>query len=170
MLDNTTAEAIATLLAAAMLITGAVFIVLPVLPGSLVIVGSLLLWGLLIGGTTGWVAAIIGILLTLIGWSMSLILTGRVMKKEDIPRAPILAALACGLVGLFLLPPLGLPIGFAAGLFFVEAMRRDWDWKGAGSASWETLKAVGAGMLLEIGLAGTAIGVFVVGSVIHFFL
>lgn len=38
MLDNTTAEAIATFLASGMLITGAIFIALPVLPGNLVII------------------------------------------------------------------------------------------------------------------------------------
>ena len=167
MLESAAAETVATLVTAAVLLVGLLSLVLPILPGSLVVIIGLLLWAVLVGGPVVWVVAGVGIALTLIGWSASTVLTGRVLHRERIPAGPILVALASALVGLVVLPPLGLFLGFAAGLFGAEYFRRSRDWRAAGSASLQALRAVGIGLLVEFFCAGTAVSLFVLGSVIH---
>ena len=167
MLESAAAETVATLVTGLVLLVGLISLVLPILPGSLVVIIGLLVWAVLVGGPVVWTAAGAGIVLTLIGWSASTVLTGRVLYRERIPRKPILIALVAALVGVIVLPPLGLFIGFAAGLFGAEYLRRDRDWRSAGAASLQALRAVGIGLLLEFFFAGTAVSLFVLGSVIH---
>ncbi|PRZ18200.1 DUF456 domain-containing protein [Nesterenkonia sandarakina] len=168
MLDSTTAEAITTVIAGLLLILGALGVVLPILPGSLLIIGTLIVWAVLIGGPVVWTAAILGTVLAVIGWGSSTILTGRSMHRQQIPRGPILIAVVAALVGLIAFPPLGLFIGFAVGLFGAEFVRRERDWRAAGTASLYALRAVGLGILLEFLLAGLAISAFLIGSLAYF--
>lgn len=168
MLESAAAEGLATALIGLALVLGVVGVILPVLPGSLIIILGLLTWGVLVGGPLVWTAAVIGVVLAICGWSASTVLTGRALHREGIPRGPILIAVVVALVGMILLPPLGLFIGFAAGLFGAEAVRRDYDVRAAGAASLKALRAMGLGILVEFALAGTAVSVFVLVAVIHF--
>ena len=168
MLDSTAAEAITTVIAGLLLVVGALGVVLPILPGSLLVIVTLIVWAVLLGGPVIWSAAILGVVLAVIGWGSSTILTGRSLHRQRIPRGPIMIAIGAGLVGLFMLPPLGLFIGFAAGLFGAEYVRRQRDGRAAGTASLYALRAVGLGILLEFLLAGLAISAFMIGALTYF--
>ncbi|MCH8564074.1 DUF456 domain-containing protein [Nesterenkonia sp. LB17] len=168
MLDSSAAEAITTVIAGLLLVIGALGVVLPILPGSLLIIITLIVWALLLGGPVVWTTAIIGVVLAVIGWGSSTVLTGRSLHRQQIPRGPIMIAVVTALVGLIVFPPLGLFIGFAAGLFGAEFVRRERDWLAAGTASLHALRAVGLGILLEFLLAGLAISAFLIGSLINF--
>lgn len=167
MLESTAAELTTTLLTALVLLVGVLSVILPVLPGSLIVMAALVVWAVLLGGPVVWAAAGVGVVIALVGWSASTLLTGRVLRREQIPGGPILAALQAGLVGLVVFPPLGLFLGFALGLFGAEYLRRDGDWRAAGSASLQALRAVGTGLLVEFFCAGTAVSLFILGAVIH---
>lgn len=168
MLDSILWEGIASGVALALLLLGAAGVVLPVLPGSLLIIVTLLVWAVLLGGPAAWTAAVVGAALTAVGWSASTVLTGRALHREQIPRGPVLVAVVAALAGMVLLPPLGLFIGFAVGLFAAEYRRRDHDWEAAGAASLRALRAMGIGILVEFCLAGVAVSCFVLGVVVHF--
>ncbi|WP_022873646.1 DUF456 domain-containing protein [Nesterenkonia alba] len=168
MLESTGAEALTTVIAGLILLLGAAGVILPVIPGSLVIILTLLIWAVLLGGPAAWTAAIIGVVLAGIGWSASTVLTGRALHREQIPRGPILVALAAALVGLVLLPPLGLFLGFAVGLFGAEYFRRDHQAGEAARASMVALRAMGLGIVIEFLLAGCAVSAFLIGTLIHF--
>jgi len=168
MLDSTAAEVLTTVIAGLLLVAGALGVVLPVLPGSLLIILTLPVWAFLLGGPTVWTVAVIGMILAIAGWSGSTVLTGRTLHRQQIPRGPILIAIAAAIVGLFALPPLGLFIGFAAGLFGAEFVRRDRDWRAAGTASLHALRSMGLGIVLEFLLAGLAISAFVIGALVYF--
>lgn len=168
MLDSTAAEVLTTVIAGLLLVAGALGVVLPVLPGSLLIILTLPVWAFLLGGPTVWIVAVIGMILAIAGWSGSTVLTGRTLHRQQIPRGPILIAIAAAIVGLFALPPLGLFIGFAVGLFGAEFVRRDRDWRAAGTASLHALRSMGLGIVLEFLLAGLAISAFVIGALVYF--
>ncbi len=168
MLDAPSAETITTAVAGLLLVLGALGVVLPILPGSLLIIITLIVWAVLLGGPVAWTAAILGVVLAVIGWGSSTVLTGRSLHRQQIPRGPIMIAIVTALIGLLVFPPLGLFIGFAAGLFGAEFVRRERDWRAAGAASLHALRAVGLGILLEFLLAGLAISSFLIGSLIHF--
>lgn len=142
-------------------------IIFPILPGSPVAIITMIAWAWILGSTASWATGVIAAALALLGWSAALVLTGRTMRRERIPNTPILIATVAAIVGFFVIPFFGIFVGFALGLFGAEYYRRR-DPAAAFRASIEALKAMGIGMLVEIGCIIVAIGVFGVGVLIHF--
>ncbi len=157
----------ATIIAGIVLLVSVAGTIVPILPGSLLTVATLLVWAIIMGSPVTWVAAIIGMIVAIIGWSSAAVLTGRTMKARQIPRGPILVGIVGAIIGMILLPVLGIFLGFALGLLGAEYVRLK-DLKKAGSSSWAALKAMGLGMLFEFAGVATATSIFVLGSVIYF--
>ena len=99
--------------------------VVPVLPGLPLIWAGALFYGLAWGwGTWGpWLFALMSVL-TLVGYSLSLLLTHLGAAKTGASWQALLASLALGTVGFFVIPVLGALVGAVAGLFLVEYHRR----------------------------------------------
>lgn len=132
-----------------MALVGLAGIVLPVIPaGSLLVGAGALTWAIWGDSPWGWIAFGIAVVLLVVGSLSSLLLTGRSLQRREIPKWPILVGVLFGLVGLFILPGFGLPIGFAVGLLLAEWMRVR-NLRTALSTSWHTLKALGLGILIE---------------------
>lgn len=160
-------EVIVTIIAAVLMLVAIAGIIFPIVPGSPIALFTMIAWAWILGTSASWSTGIIAAALTLVGMSASLVLTGRTMRRERIPNGPVLFALACAIVGLFLIPFVGLFIGFALGLFGAEYYRRR-DVQAALKSSIQALKSMGIGMLIELGCAITALGVFGLGVLIHF--
>lgn len=160
-------EILVTLIAALLMLVAIGGIIFPIVPGSPVVIITMIAWAWILGSTASWATGVIAAALALVGWSASLVLTGRTMRRERIPNGPILIAAAAAIIGFFIIPFFGLFIGFVLGLFGAEYSRRK-DPSAALRSSIETLKAMGVGMLIEIGCVIVAIGVFGVGVLIHF--
>ena len=103
---------------------GIVGIVVPVLPGTITIGISLLVWAIALQNTVGWVVFAIGMVFVAAGMLASLVLTGRRLKQRQVPNWSIMVAVLTGVVGMFVIPVVGLFIGFAAGLLLSEYTRR----------------------------------------------
>lgn len=147
---------IAGTLAFVLALVGVVGIIVPVLPGSFTILVGLLVWGIWGDSTHAVVVAVLGGALVLAGMTASTVLTKRNLDRKQIPNWPVVVALVGGVVGSFVLPGLGLPIGFVVTLLVCELVRVK-DARLAASTSWTAVKSVGLGMLLELGLALLAI-------------
>ena len=165
-MDTTTLEAVTTGAAALLLIVGVMGTIFPILPGSLLTIGTLLVWAWVLGSTASWTAGLIGIALAVVGMSASAILTGRKMRREQIPRGPVIIGVIVGVVGMFIVPVVGLFLGFALGLLLAEYARRK-DLSAAWRSSVEAMKSMGFGMLLECACASLATFAFVVGAIVH---
>ena len=109
----------------------------------------------------GWIAFGVIAVLLIIGAASSWLLTGRSLQKHAVPKWPITVGLLLGVVGMFVLPGFGLPIGFAVGLLLAEWYRMR-DLRKALSTSLQTLKALGLGILVELGCAMLAVAVLAV--------
>jgi uncharacterized protein len=160
-------DILATVIAGILLVVAAVGVVYPVVPGSPIAIVTLLVWAWVVGGWAAWVAAVVGALLCAAGWSASAVLTGRKLKELEVPKWSILVAALAGLVGMFLIPVVGIFVGFAVGLLVSEAIRH----RDAGRAlhySLQTLKAMGAGVLVEFALLCGAAAAWSVGVIVHF--
>ncbi len=156
-------QAIVTILCGLAILVGVAGTIIPVLPGSIVIGLSLLAWALWGGaGTTGWVVFGVGLVFVLAGMASSAVLTGRKLKQHNIPSRSVLAGLVLGVVGMLIIPVLGLVIGFASGLLASE-LHRTRTFRGAVASSWAALKATGLGMIVEFGLACLAASTWVIG-------
>ena len=154
-----TAEIIATLVTAVLLAVGCLGIVVPVLPGSILVVVGLVVWALTVQAAEGWVVLVLGSVLAIAGMSASAVLTGTRLKRRQIPNRSLLYAAVGAVVGLF--------VGFAAGLLLTETARQR-DFRTALASSGAALKALGLGIVVEFGCALAASTVFVVGAVVLF--
>lgn len=161
------AQIIYTVIAGLLLVVSALGTIFPVLPGSLLTILTLLAWAWLLGSGAAWWAAGLGMLIAVLGWSASAVLTGRKLKQHRVPRGSILWAILGAVIGAFLIPVLGVFIGFAVGLFAGEAARHR-NLGGALSSSWEALKAMGLGIIVEFGCVLLAISLWVIGMITHF--
>ena len=156
-------ETAVTVLCGLAILVGVAGTVIPVLPGSILIGLSLLAWALWGGaGTTGWVVFGIGLAFVLAGMAASAVLTGRKLKQHSIPSRSVMVGIVFGVVGMFIIPVVGLCVGFAAGLLLSE-LQRTRVVSTAVASSWAALKATGLGMIVEFGLACLAASTWVVG-------
>jgi uncharacterized protein len=160
-------DLLVTVVAGLLLAAAVVGTVYPVLPGGPLALATLIAWGWVLGSAASWVTAAVGALLAAAGWAASAALTGRMLKRQRIPRRSIAVAMATGIVGLFVIPFFGLFVGFVAGLLLSELARRR-DLRAALGSSVEALKAMGAGILVEFGMVSLAASVWTIGVAAHF--
>ena len=147
------------------ILVGLVGIVLPVLPGSLIIGLAVLVWAIDTEQVAGWVVFGLVVLLLVAGWSATYVLTGKRVSDAGIPRRSIIAAGLAGIVGFFVVPVLGLFLFFAGGLYAAEYSRLR-DTTQARRSAVIALKATGLGMLVELGLALLAAGTWLVAVLV----
>ena len=156
-------ETLVTILCGLAIAVGVAGTIIPVLPGSILIGASLLAWAIWGGaGTAGWVVFSVGMLFVVAGMAASAVLTGRKLRQHAIPGRSIMAGLAAAVVGMFVIPVVGLFVGFAVGLLVSELFRTR-HFRTAAAGSWAALKATGLGMLVEFGLAALAASTWVIG-------
>ncbi|HZL64941.1 MAG TPA: DUF456 domain-containing protein [Thermoleophilia bacterium] len=92
---------------------------------------------------------------------------GAKAQAAEVPKRSIAVAIACGLVGMYLIPVVGLFVGFGAGLLASEYLRHR-DFRSALKSSVEALKATGIGILVEFGMVCLAGSVWMIGVTAHF--
>lgn len=149
---------------AVLVLVGLFGIVVPVLPGSITIGVAALVWAIWGSSTWGWWAFGIVAVLVAVGMTASLVLTKRNLDRRAIPTWPVTIGLVGGVIGFFVIPALGLPIGFVIGLFVAELVRVK-DVRLAGSTTLTAVKAIGLGMGIELVCAlaaATVLGVNIV--------
>jgi uncharacterized protein YqgC (DUF456 family) len=133
------------------MVVGLVGIVVPVLPGLLLCYGGVLVWAIFADAGWGkWLVLAICTGWAIVGTVVKYAWPGRRMKKAGIPNWSILAGVGVGIVGFFVIPFVGLPLGFVAGIWLAEWQRHN-DPKLAWPSTVEALKATGLGMLIEFG-------------------
>lgn len=161
------AEIITTVLVGLAMLIGCIGIIVPVLPGSILIAIGALVWAIVLGTTTGWVTLAVILLLVGIGMTASWVLTGKRLKARQIPNSSLVLAAICAFIGFFVIPVVGLFVGFIAGLYLAE-YRRLKDPKEAWQSSWTAIKALGIGIIVEFCCAAAALTAFVVANAIYF--
>ena len=133
-------------------LVGLIGIVIPVLPGSILIGLAVLVWAMMTGTGTAW-AVFAGVAALLaIGSVITYVVATRRTRAAGVPASSLVGAGISGLVGFFAVPVIGLLLFFPLGLFVME-YRRLGDAMAARTSAWVALKATGLGMLLELALA-----------------
>ncbi|MDO5628083.1 MAG: DUF456 domain-containing protein [Mobilicoccus sp.] len=113
----------ATIIAALAIAVGLAGIVIPVLPGLVIVFLAVLVWALLVQHAIGWVVLTISLALALAGWFLQYIVPGRQLARFGIPSRTLIIGVVAGIVGFFVIPLIGLPIGFVLGVFGAEYAR-----------------------------------------------
>jgi uncharacterized protein YqgC (DUF456 family) len=105
---------------------GLVGILVPLLPGTVLVFGAIAVWAFFERTTVAWVT--LGIVTALLAatllvkylWPM------RRMRSADVRTSSLFAGAVLGIIGFFVVPVLGLLIGFVLGVYLAElANRRD---------------------------------------------
>jgi len=152
------------ILVALAIAVGLVGILVPLLPGSLLVAIAIAVWAFALGETDGWI--VFGIALALIGAGVIVkyLVPGRRLQRSGVPNRTLLLGALVGIVGFFVVPVIGLPLGFVVGVYLAEWQRlsRDEAWP----ATVNALKAVGLGILIELGFTTLAALTWAVGVIV----
>jgi len=143
------------------ILVGLVGIVIPVLPGTILIGLAVLAWAAFTGTPAAWLVFGVCALLLAAGATLTWIITTRHTRAAGVPQRSLVIAGLAGIVGFFVVPVVGLLIFFPLGLFLAEYLRLR-DGAAARHSAWVGLRATGLGMLGELGLALAAAAVWLV--------
>ncbi|MGV9712998.1 DUF456 domain-containing protein [Gordonia sp. NPDC003424] len=150
------------LLVGVVILVGLLGIVFPVLPGSLLIVAAIGVWAAFVGGGAWGVFAAAAVVIVL-GEVIKYFLAGRSLRSAGIPNLTIAVGGVLGIIGFFVIPVIGLFLGFILGAYAAELIRTRSGgsaWRGAVSAC----KAAAITMGIEL-LAGLiASGIWLAGA------
>jgi hypothetical protein len=156
--------ALTDLLVGVAILVGLVGILLPFLPGSLLILGAVALWATETGTGRAWVVLAAVTLLLGAGAVGKYAVPGRRLTLDGVPRRTLLLGALTGVVGFFVVPVVGLVLGFVLGVYVAEARRLGRH--RAGPSTWSALTAVGLSLLIELGAGLLAALTWLVGGVL----
>ncbi len=128
---------------------GALGIVVPILPGVVLVVGALFVWALLTGGSTAWVAFGFMAAIIAVGQVLKYLLPHRSMTAAGVPGRSLVIGGVSAIVGFFLAQIVGLVLGFIGGVYLAEQVRLQ-DWSAARTSAWAAMKATGFSILIEL--------------------
>lgn len=152
------------ILVAVAIAVGLVGILVPVLPGSLLVAAAVLVWATERGDAGAWLVLAVCLTLLVTGSAVKYVVPGRRLQRAGVPTSTMVLAGVLGIVGFFVVPVVGLPLGFVLGVYAVQWRRlgheRAWP------ATVHALKAVGLGILIEMGFAVLAASCWAVGVVL----
>lgn len=147
--------------ALALMLVGIAGIIVPILPGSVLVAGGLLLWAVDVNTITAWVVFGVGIAFLVIGAVVKYAVPGRRLKTAGVPRRTIAFGAVLGMVGFFVVPVVGLFAGFVLGIYLAERHRLGAE--AAWPATKHALTAVGVSILIELAAAMLALATWIVG-------
>jgi len=156
-----TEVSVTEVLVAVAILVGLVGILLPLLPGTALVLAAIFVWALDLGTGTAWGYFAVAAVVLILGSVAKYVVPGRRLTATGIPRSTLFAGIALGVVGFFVVPVVGLFLGFILGVYLAERHR-----VGAQSAwpsTLEALRAVGVSILIELAAGVLATGVWLAG-------
>jgi uncharacterized protein YqgC (DUF456 family) len=147
-------NSVATFLVGLAIFVGIIGIVVPVLPGSLLSLAAILVWALEEQSATGWIVLSAAVVLIGASQVVKYVVPERRLRESGIPRRSTLIGVLLGIVGFFVIPVVGMFVGFPLGVYLSERQRlraHDLAW----TSTKHALRASGLSVLIEF--IGTAL-------------
>ena len=153
------------ILVAVAIAVGLVGVLVPLLPGTLLVYAAIAVWAFVEQNTVGWV--VLGVVTAVLGASLLIKYLWPVkrMRAADVSPATLAAGAVVGVIGFFVIPVLGLLIGFVLGVYLAELAHRR-DQRRAWASTVHAVK--GAALSVGVELAGgmLATAAWVIGVVL----
>jgi uncharacterized protein YqgC (DUF456 family) len=158
-------SAAGTFLVALVIAVGLVGIVVPLLPGMLLVYGAILVWAAVEHTVASWVT--LGIVTVVVGATTAVkyLWPVRRMRRAEVPTSALLAGAALGIVGFFVIPVFGLVIGFILGVYLAELLRRQ-DLRRAWASTVHAVKGAALSMGVEFAGALSAAVIWLVAVLV----
>lgn len=151
-----------TLLVAVVIAVGLVGILVPLIPGSILIFGAIAVWAYVEGTTVAWMTLGLATLVLAAALLVKYLWPMKRMRSADVRTFSLFTGAVLGVVGFFVIPVVGLVIGFVVGVFLAELTLR-----GNSRLAWASTVHAIKGVALSVGveLAGALVAtmVWVVG-------
>lgn len=151
-----------TIVTALLMAVGLVGIVVPVLPGLVLIWLATALWAYDHPAPAAWVVFVAASVVYAVGLGVQYLLPGRRLRAAGVHLPTLLLAAALAVLGFFVVPVVGALLGFVVGIFAVELVRRR-----EPGAAWRStrhaLRAVALSVGLELAAGFAIVLVWVVG-------
>lgn len=147
------------------MLVGLAGVIVPVLPGLLLVWASGVAWAWLDGGGARWAVAAVLTVLFVAGTAAKYALPARRAAADGAPRRTLMLGAAGAVVGFFVIPVVGVVVGGVAAVYLAEAARL-----GDTGAAWRSTRAVlvgvGIGVLVELATGMVMVAVWGVSAVL----
>lgn len=148
------------ILVAVAIAVGLVGILVPLLPGTLLVWAAIAVWAFLEQTTAAWIT--LGVVTAILGLTVGIkyLWPAKRMRAADVSTGTLAAGAVGGIIGFFVIPIAGLPAGFVLGVYLAEFARRR-DQRRAWASTVHAVKAavLSVGVELAGGLLATAVWV-----------
>jgi len=135
------------ILVALAIAVGLAGIVIPLLPGTLLVFAAIAVWAVIENNVTGWVTLGVATALLAVATLIKYTWPVKRMRAADVRTLSLVAGGVLGIVGFFVIPVVGLLIGFVLGVYLAElANRRDQ------RVAWTSTKHAVKGVALSVGV------------------
>jgi uncharacterized protein YqgC (DUF456 family) len=155
----------ATLLAAVLIALGLAGVLIPILPGLVLVWAGIAIWAYAQGTGGGWGVLAGASVVIVLGLVLKYAVPGRRLRDAGVPWITLVIGVTLGIAGFFVIPVLGLPIGFVLGVYLAEMARL-----GSAAAAWpstrEAVTALGFSLLIELGTGLIATAIWLAGVVL----
>lgn len=143
---------------------GLVGILVPFLPGTLLVWAAIAVWAYVEHSTVSWV--VLGVATAVLGAGILVkyLWPARRMRAADVNGRTLAAGAVLGVIGFFVVPVAGLVLGFVLGVFLAELAQRR-DRRRAWASTVHAVKGVALSVGVELIAALLATAVWVVGVV-----
>jgi uncharacterized protein YqgC (DUF456 family) len=145
---------VATFLVGVAIFVGILGIVIPVLPGALLSLAAILVWALEEQSATGWIVLSAAVVLIGASQVVKYVVPERRLRESGVPRRSMFIGVLLGIAGFFLIPVVGMFVGFPVGVYLSERQRLRTH-QDAWTSTKHALRATGLSILIE--LIGTAL-------------
>lgn len=150
------------ILVALAIAVGLAGVLVPFLPGSLLVWAAIAVWAYVEHTTHAWIVLGMASAVLAAGILLKYLWPARRMRAAEVSTRTLLAGAAGAVVGFFVIPLAGLLVGFVLGVFLAELVQRR-DVRRAWAATLHAVKGVALAVGVELGAALLAAAVWVVG-------
>ena len=144
---------------------GLVGIIVPILPGGLLVIAAIGVWAFVEGNAIAWVTFAVAAAVYLAAEVIKYTWPVKRMRQAQVRTSVLVAGALAGVVGFFVIPVIGLVIGFVAGVFAAEVVLRP-DLRRAWASTVHALKGVALSVGVELAGALLATMAWVIGVVL----
>ena len=146
------------------IIAGLLGIVLPILPGLLLIVGAIFVWAIADGTGLAWGVATLSLALGAVGTFIKYSIPKRRLNESGVQNRTLVLATVVSIIGLFAIPVIGAPIGFIGTIYITERARdREQAWPRTKSSLAAVATSIGIELATGLVIAAVWFGVVLIG-------
>lgn len=153
-------------LCALVIAVGLVGIIVPLLPGVVLVFGAIAVWAVVEHTVVSWVTLGIATALLGAGTGIKYLWPMRRMRRAEVGSTSLVAGAVLGIIGFFVIPVLGLLVGFVLGVYLAELAHRR-NQRQAWASTVHALKGVALSVGVE--LAGALLATIAWAVAITFF-